>query len=127
MSVLDVKQPIKEKEVVKSKASSSAEFKEKDDRLDFAKRLPLPGEHVGPTQTELANYHFYLEVQKIEGVQVSVSGGETWGEATIVVTVPDLLEKAADEVFSLKLRTYDDYPGGRLNVHVLETAPAIDE
>ncbi len=123
MSVLDVTQPIKE--AVKSKTSSPAGLQEENHRLDFAEQLPLPGEHVGPTQTELANYHFYLDAKKIEGVQVSASGGETWNETTIVVTVPDLLKKEADEVFSLKLRIYDDFPGARLNVHVLETAPAI--
>ncbi len=119
MSVLDITRLIMGS--AKSK-DASAELQAESNRCEFAEQLPLPGEHIGPTQTELANYHFYLEVRKIEGVQVSVSGGETWGEATIAVTIPDLLDKKADEISELELRIYDRYPSGRLNVYVWETA-----
>lgn len=68
------------------------------------------------TQTELANRSFYLQVKMIEGVQVSLSGGDTWSEKTIVVAIPDVFGAIADQVFDLKICTHQQYPQGKLDV-----------
>lgn len=102
--------------------SSAVISEEESDTCACAEQCAVCGSPAVPTPTALANHDFYLSAQKIEGVQVRVSGGDSWSEKTIVVTVPDLLAAKADEVFDLELRIYDKYPSAQLHVHVLESA-----
>lgn len=101
---------------------SSAVLSGESDTCECAEQSAVLGSPAVPTPTALANHDFYLSAQKIEGVQVRVSGGNSWSEKTIVVTVPDLLAAKADEVFDLELRIYDKYPSAQLHVHVSESA-----
>lgn len=74
------------------------------------------------TQTGLANLTFYQQALQIQGASVQVHGDLSWNERTIVVTIPDLFDGAADEVFDLEIRTHQQYPQGRLDV-LIKPAP----
>ena len=120
MSVLDVTQAVSN--TTNSSILSSFNAEQQSDQAKSGEYCFAPDGVAIATQTELANYNFYLRVLKIEGIYVSLSDAATWSEKIITVTVPDLLDEKAGEVFGLESSIYDIYPTARLNVCVLETA-----
>lgn len=121
MSLLDLPQISNASKTVAPALDTLAKTGERESAAQF-----LPADIPAPvTQTEKANYDFYLQVQQIEGIQVRLGDGETWSERTIAVFVPDLFAQSTDDVINLEMRIHDLYPSARLHVQVWESATGL--
>ena len=116
MSVLDLKPKVVEDTT--TAVSTLDNLKMESDMREGEAQFANPGDTAHYTQTELANHTFYQQSLEIKGVSVQVQGGSSWSEKTILVTIPDLFDSAADEVFNLKGRIHQQFPQGRLDVLV---------
>ena len=121
MSVIDVTTPLSGP--FKSPVSTSNPLEDTNQR-EWIAQSDIPDLSGTATQTELANSSFYHQAKEIEGAQVRLCG-DSWSESAIVVTIPDLFDRAADEVFELETRIHQQYPHGRLDV-LIKPRPVDD-
>lgn len=73
------------------------------------------------TETEMAKQAFLDSISQLRGVSVCLHGGQTLGEQSIRIIVPDLLGDAASQIRQAEIQVRRNYRNVRLNLAIEES------